>query len=66
MLGMMTWYLEVPGVKAEKRRQTAGPTVEDVRRLLTATTGDTEAETRDDAIVATFFCLGCVCQSSSA
>src|SRR3977135_2317203 len=58
MLGMMTWYLEVPGVKAERRRLTAGPTLADVRRLLTATSGDTEAETRDYAIVATFFCLG--------
>src|SRR5688572_20075240 len=58
MLGMMTWYLEVPGVKAEKRRQTAGPTLEDVRRLLAATTGDTETETRDYAIVVTFYCLG--------
>ena len=64
---MMTWYLEVPGVKAERRRQTAGPTIEDVRRLLTATTGDTEAETRDCAIVATFSsALGSVCRSSSA
>ncbi|MGH9140953.1 MAG: type II toxin-antitoxin system RelE/ParE family toxin, partial [Thermoanaerobaculia bacterium] len=25
MLGLMSWYLEVPGVKPEKRRQTAGP-----------------------------------------
>lgn len=58
MLGMMTWYLEVPGVKAEKRRQTMGPTVADVRRLLEATSGDTEAETRDYAIVLTFYCLG--------
>src|SRR4030088_3414238 len=31
MLGMMTWYLEVPGVKAERRRVTTGPRVEDVR-----------------------------------
>jgi hypothetical protein len=30
MLGMMTWYLEVPGVKAEKRRPTTGPAVDDV------------------------------------
>jgi site-specific recombinase XerC len=44
-------------VKAEKRRQTAGPTLEDVRRLLAATNGDTEAETRDYAIVLTFYCL---------
>ena len=58
MLGMMSWYLEVPGVKAEKRRQTAGPTVEDVRRMVAATSGDTASETRDAAIVLTFYCLG--------
>ena len=58
MLGMMTWYLEVPGVKAEKRRDTRGPAVEDVRRMLEATSADTEAETRDRAIVLTFYCLG--------
>src|SRR5262249_23573967 len=58
MLGMMTGYLEVPGVKAEKRRQTAGPTIAEVRRLLEATSGDTEAETRNYAIVLTFFCIG--------
>jgi integrase/recombinase XerC len=58
MLGLMTWYLEVPGVKAERRRQTAGPTVEDIRRMLAATSGDTEAETRDYAIVLTTYCLG--------
>jgi len=34
MLGMMTWYLEVPGVKAERRRDVRGPAVEDVRRML--------------------------------
>jgi integrase len=58
MLGVMTWYLEVPGVRAEKRRKTVGPTVADVRRLLEATSGNTEAETRDYAIVLTLFCLG--------
>ena len=58
MLGMMSWYLEVPGVKAEKRRQTMGPSVADVRRLLEATSADTEGETRDYAIVLTFYCLG--------
>jgi integrase/recombinase XerC len=58
MLGLMTWVLEVPGVKGEKRRQTAGPTVMDVRRMLEATNGDTEAETRDYAIILTFFCMG--------
>jgi integrase/recombinase XerC len=58
MLGMMTWYLEVPGVKPEKRRNTRGPTVADVRRMLDATTGDTEGATRDYAIVLVFYCLG--------
>jgi integrase/recombinase XerC len=58
MLGMMTWYLEVPGVKAERRRVTAGPTIDQVRAMLAATSGDTEAETRDYAIVLVFFALG--------
>ncbi len=60
MLGLVhgAWYLEVPGVKAERRRDTRGPSVEDVRRMLEATAGDTETATRDYAIVATLFCLG--------
>jgi integrase/recombinase XerC len=58
MLGMMTWYLEVPGVKAERRRVTAGPTIEEIRQMLAATSGDTEAETRDYAMVVVFYCLG--------
>jgi integrase len=60
MLGTVNggWYLEVPSVKAEKRRDTRGPTVNDVRRMLEATSGDTEGETRDYAIVLVFFCLG--------
>lgn len=58
MLGMMTWHIEVSGVKPEKRRETAGPTVADVRRMLDATRGDTEAETRAYAIIVTFYCLG--------
>ncbi len=58
MLGCMTWYLELGGVKSEKRRQTAGPTLADVREMLDATTGDTEAETRDYAIVLMFVCCG--------
>lgn len=58
MLGMMSWYLEVPGVKAEKRRKTVGPTPADVRRMLAATNCDTEAETRDYAIVLCFYALG--------
>jgi integrase len=58
MLGCMSWYIEIPGVKAEQRRQTAGPRLDDVRRVLAATTGDTEAETRAYAIVLTFVCCG--------
>lgn len=58
MLGLITWYLEVPGVKAEKRRITAGPTTADVLRMLDATRADTEGETRDYAIIVTFYCLG--------
>jgi integrase/recombinase XerC len=58
MLGTMAWYLEVPGLKREQRRDTRGPAVEDVRRMLAATNGDSEAETRDYAIVLTFYCLG--------
>jgi integrase len=58
MLGMMTWYLEVAGVKAERRRDVRGPAVADTRRMLAASSADTEAETRDAAIVAVFYCLG--------
>jgi integrase len=42
----------------EKRRSTAGPTIEDVRRMLAATSGETEQQTRDYAMVLTFVCLG--------
>lgn len=58
MLGMTTWYLEVPSLKAEKLRDTRGPAADDVRRMLAATSGDTEAATRDAAILVTFYCLG--------
>jgi integrase/recombinase XerC len=58
MLGMMTWCIEVPGVKLEKRRQTAGPTVGEIKEMLAATSGDSEAETRAYAIVMVFFTLG--------
>jgi integrase len=53
----MSWHLEVPGVKSEPRLDTRGPSVADVRRMLDATSGDTEAETRDAAIVTALFCL---------
>jgi integrase/recombinase XerC len=58
MLGLMTWVLEVPGVKPERRRDTRGPAVDDVRRMLAATSADSEVETRDAAIIVTLFCLG--------
>jgi site-specific recombinase XerC len=58
MLGMMTWHIEVGSLKAEQRRDTTGPTVAAVQSMLDATSGDTEAETRDYAIVLTFFALG--------
>jgi integrase len=58
MLGMLTWYLELPNLKPEPRRDTRGPSVDEVRRMLAATSGDTEAETRDAAILVTFYCLG--------
>jgi integrase/recombinase XerC len=57
-LGMMAWYIEVGGVRAERRRDTRGPAVEDVRRMLDATAGDTETETRGYAIIVTLFSLG--------
>lgn len=60
MLGVVHggWHLEVPGVKAERRRDTRGPVVEDIRKMLVATAGETERETRDYAIIVTLFCLG--------
>jgi integrase/recombinase XerC len=58
MLGMMNWFIEVPGIRKEPRRNTAGPTVADIRRMLEATSGDTEAETRAYAMLVTFFALG--------
>ena len=60
MLGVVQggWYLEVPGVKAERRRDTRGPAVEDIQRMLAATAGDSETEARDYAIVVTLYSLG--------
>ena len=58
MLGMMTWAMEVPGLKAERRRDVQGPNLAAVRELLAAMNDDTEADTRDAAIVLTFICLG--------
>lgn len=60
MLGMVSggWYLEVPGVKAERRRDTRGPATDEIKRMIAATAGDTETQTRDAAIVTTLYCLG--------
>ena len=58
MLGMMTWAIELSGVRIEKRRNTAGPTVPEIQSMLAASNEDTEAATRDSAIIVTFYCLG--------
>jgi integrase/recombinase XerC len=58
MLGLITWMIEIPNVRHERRRSTLGPTVPQVREMLAATSADTEAETRDHAIITVFFCLG--------
>lgn len=58
MLGAITWYVEVPGVKAERRRDARGPRWTDVVRMLRLVEGDTEAETRDAAIVTMLVCVG--------
>jgi integrase len=57
MLGMITWSIEIAGVKPEPRRQTMGPTVAEIQRMLDATSGDTERGTRDYAIVLTLYSL---------
>lgn len=58
MLGMTTWFIEIGGLKREARRVTAGPTVDEIKQMLAATNDDTEAATRDYAIIVAFFCLG--------
>lgn len=58
MLGVTTWSIEVSGVRHERRRDTRGPDVESVRRLLVSMADDTEADTRDTAIVLVLFCCG--------
>lgn len=40
LLGRCAWTIAVPGVKAEKRRDTRGPTDDEVRRLLKALDAD--------------------------
>lgn len=58
MLGLSTWVLEVPGLRPEKRRNTAGPSMDVVNRMIAASSGDDERETRNAAIITVFTCLG--------
>lgn len=58
MLGLTTWAIEVPGMKLERRRDTRGPSPADVARMLSATSDDSEQQTRDNAIVLVFYCMG--------
>lgn len=60
-LGVCSFMLETPGVRLEKRRDTRGPTVDQVRQILGTFTDDDEASTRDAAIVTVFFCCGLRC-----
>jgi len=58
-LGLVPWTLEVPGLKTQAYRDTRGPGIKGVRRLLRATTARTDAKgVRDHAIVRLLFDLG--------
>lgn len=60
VLGAISWSLGVRGVKAQKMRDVAGPTVEQVRAMMAAARAQTPAPRacRDTAILALFFTLG--------
>lgn len=58
MLGVATWSIEVSGVRPERRRKTVGPALDVVQAMLAATSGDSESDTRNYAILLTFVCLG--------
>jgi integrase/recombinase XerC len=58
MLGLCTWTIEVPGIRAERRRAVAGPELNVVQAMLAATAAHTERQTRDAAIVWVFTCVG--------
>lgn len=58
LMGIVSWHLEVPSLRIENRRETRGPAVDDVRRMLATARNDTETDTRNAAIVMTFYCLG--------
>ncbi len=49
--GLVSWSIDVPGVHGRAERDTSGPTIEEFRRLLAATGGDTPKAKRDRAIL---------------
>ncbi len=58
-IGLVPWTLAVPGLKTEAYRDTAGPGVKGVRRLLHAAGTRADAKgTRDTAILRLLFDLG--------
>lgn len=58
MLGAVVWLLEVPGLRPEKRRATGGPTMDVINRMLASCADDTEADTRNAAILTVFVAMG--------
>ncbi len=58
-IGVITWSLDTPGVKPEKRRDMKGPDLVDTRLLFRAAdhSGDSKRAKRDRAIVALLFDL---------
>jgi integrase/recombinase XerC len=58
-VGLLTWMLTIPGLRAEPYRDTAGPGKEGVRKLLAQVTGRTDAKAlRDLAILRLAYDLG--------
>jgi integrase/recombinase XerC len=58
-LGLVNWTLEVPGLRAEPYRDTAGPGKEGIRKLLTQLAGRQDARAlRDVAILRLAYDLG--------
>ena len=58
-IGLVAWTLEVPGLKTQAYRDTRGPGVKGVRRILRATAARTDTKgIRDLAIVRLLFDLG--------
>ena len=59
VIGLVSWALEVPGLAAQAYRDTRGPGLRGVRRLLRATAARRDAKgLRDHAIVRLLFDLG--------